>query len=113
MDYVKLEEYDSWGARYYAIEGTGLTPHGTADTALELEFYDGQRIHVKWPDNTETVETVRMRDYRESIRDHSQSYEVTGQLPSIPIKIHGLETMLDDDSFVELRFLRSDLQKKK
>jgi len=83
---------------------------GQLSESRRLEFSDGQKVGVQWPNGNRTDETVRMKSYFESIPDMGHSYDSVDVRPNLSIEVNGLEVLIDN--FKQLKFKESDLRLK-
>lgn len=92
MTWVRLEERNDWGHSYLAMPGKGLEgPFRTANRKLGIPFRDGQRIHVRWPDGSETEETITHREFPFTIGDHGHDYRSTDTRPGVETSVRGMK----------------------
>ena len=91
MGYVRLQQCNDWGYLYLALPGTGLTKHGMADQKRGLNFNDGQRLHVRWPDNSQTEETIVHRTFHGKICDMGHSYPIEYTRPGVEQSVRGVK----------------------
>jgi hypothetical protein len=84
MTYVKLTRDNNWGSLYYRHD------------EKTLEFNEGQKLRVKWPDGTKTKETITMYYHTEQVSDHGHSYHETSILPGITVQYKGLKLFVDN-----------------
>lgn len=109
MGYVRLQEYDDWGRKYLALPGHGLRGEfRTADARLGLVFINGQRIHVKWPDNSQSVETIVHKAHRSTVGDTGGVYSVEYLRPGVETETNGVTHWV---SLADLFVLEEDLPK--
>jgi len=106
--YVRLKEHSDWGTLYLALPGKGLSPSGTSSASRGLKFRDGQKVHVRWPDKSETLETIVLKTHREHISDMGHEYDVTCKRPGVETSLRGRKIWTP---LAELDVLVSDLDK--
>ena len=94
MKYIGLKLNDNWGNKSYSTRG---------NNPIEVEFKEGQELNVQWPDDSLTIEKIRMSNYSEHINDMGHEYTVNGQIPAIKIKVRGLEIVVDNISKLKFR----------
>jgi hypothetical protein len=92
MTYVRLEQRNDWGHSYLAMPGKALEgPWQTANQKLGIPFKDGQHVHVRWPDGSETEEVVTHRDFPFTISDHGHEYGSTDTRPGVETSARGFK----------------------
>src|SRR5271157_5597309 len=107
MGYVRLEKGNDWGTRYLTLPGQSLGgTFRTADQKRGIKFHDGQRIHIRWPDNSQSEETIVHKEYRAHISDHGHEYDVNGKEPGVEIVTRGVKHWT---SLSELDVLEEDV----
>jgi hypothetical protein len=92
MGYVRLQECSDWGNLYLTLPGEGLAgPWKTASSERGIRFQDGQRVHIRWPNNEQTVETIVHRVFRSTVSDMGHSYPVENRRPGIELEVRGVK----------------------
>jgi len=90
MGYIRLEEHSEWGSFYLALPGKGRTVHGTVNRSLGLKFQDGQRVHIRWPDNSQSEEVIKHRKETVDMGDHGRSYVVRSIRHGVELQVRGM-----------------------
>ena len=88
--YIRLERHNDWGVDYLSLPGKGLSPYGTANAkTYGIQFRAGQSVRVRWPDNTQTTETVALRTVCDTVYDMGHEYPVSFQQPGVETSVRG------------------------
>jgi hypothetical protein len=83
VDYIKLRSVNDWGhvtLRY--------------DDKV-VPFPIGNMVGIRWPDESETAESIVYRDEVRWVYDHGDSYPVKNQTPCILIHHRGIMRTVD------------------
>lgn len=87
---MRLKQYDSWGSKYYAEDGKGLTSGGFADSGLGFKFKNGELVTVTWPDGAVQRRRLVSRPLRIGISDMGNNYTVDTLEWGFNVKHHGV-----------------------
>lgn len=98
MNYVRLVRGNDWGNYYFTLPGKNLTEHRMADAKLGLRFSVGQPIRVRWPDGSETEETIDFKEESYPVNDMGHRYEVHNRVPGILAGTRGFRHWVAIDS---------------
>jgi len=118
MEYTKLHKmrlFEECSAVMYVTEedykkyGYDLNKFGELRSRKVVNFEKGQVVGIRWPDGTESSETIQMREYPVS------HWHGTGDIPPhmvlrepyIISSINGLEVKVDDLSELEIALKNS------
>jgi hypothetical protein len=98
MGYIRLERYNDWGTNYLSLPGEGTSgPFRTANFKNAIKVQDGQLVHVRWPDNSQTIETIAHHEFRSSYGDHGHTYEARYKIPGFEVDSHGIKQFVPLD----------------
>jgi hypothetical protein len=80
MEYAKIIEKNNWGnIEYYICKNKRVL------------FNDQQKVRVRWPNGSETEETLKLRAYEERIHDMGQAYDNHSEKAVLETKMRGLD----------------------
>lgn len=77
----------------------------------KIRFKNKQTARVRWPDGTESLETICLENYSEDVSDHIFKHTAHSKIAYIPKSINGLKTRIHE--LEELYFFEADLIPKK
>lgn len=89
MKYIKLQRHNDWGVYYLALPGKGLLK-SFASVKNAAKIPEGKTVRIRWPDGSETAETVTYKSFTGSVSDHGHSYDTKSMIPGILYASRGL-----------------------
>jgi hypothetical protein len=88
--WMKIGRGNDWGSIYYAEKSKVYSSGGTCDSSRGLKLKKGP-IDVKWPDGTESKETLRTIVRYEHINDMGHEYNASGYEWGFYHDVHGVK----------------------
>jgi hypothetical protein len=92
--FVRLEAGNDWGHVYFALPGKAKTAHGTCSSSLGLALPPGREVRVRWPDGSESVETIATKSFRVDVGDMGHNYSFTDERPGFLVTTRGVRNWI-------------------
>lgn len=98
MTWMKLQRGNDWGVEYFYRPDRPKSPAGTYSRSSGVDFQDGVKIRVRWPDGSESTERVRRASRRATVHDHGHVYDVDFELAGIETSSRGISSWVPLDA---------------
>lgn len=95
MKYVRLKLGSDWGTRFLARYPLGGAFRTSRGVDAHLRWKVGERVPVRWPDGTETVEVVSSRKMDTSYSDMGRVSRESCDVPCIRWSRRGAKIVTD------------------
>jgi len=99
--WVRLERGNDWGKEFLMLPGGNR-----GDKSDAIQFMEGERIEVRWPDGSVTTEVVVIQQFYTTVSDHGHEYPVQYEIAGVRVVDRGLSCWVPLDQ-VEIRDMRS------